>query len=405
MVRYGTWLALGTLILFVWLTFFLRYPDAVEDDIRISFTQPPSHLVAAKSGYIDKVLVNNNDEVKQGQTLLVFKSIANYNHVLHLLDLIQNLPDESDSTLLRFSPDESLELGELQEDFFHFLEKKAQFERRSEQFTEQDDVQTLEGQKRTLEQRIRFYRNREQALNASLEKKKEEQAQKEQLVRDNRIPYREVQKVKAQITELEVDLQKLEELISDKRIEISILNTQISRAERGVSENRETASEDLKEAFIQLRIRVEEWVRYHVIQSPMDGMVQITGNKIGKQQFILAQDEVMVVLPVSNRQLLGRMDLAFNGSGTVREDQEVVIRLKAYPFPEYGAIIGRVAWKSKVPNSNSRIPVQVVFPNGLITTTGHQIDPGEELFGRGKIITNEKRFVDRIVDRTRNIRM
>ena len=87
----------------------------------------------------------------------------------------------------------------------------------------------------------------------------------------------------------------------------------------------------------------------------------------------------------------------------VKEDQEVIVRLESYPFPEYGAVIGQVAWKSRVPDQQNKIPVQVIFPNGLVTTTGRNIDPGEELSGAAEIITNEKRFIDRIVDRTRNM--
>jgi multidrug resistance efflux pump len=404
MVRYGTGIAIGVLALFLWLSFFIKYPDTISGDIRISFTEPPRHLVAAQSGYIDKVLANNGDEVEEGQTLIVFRGgTANYNHVLHLQDLIRNLPNDADSTLLTFNPNEVLELGELQEDFFNFLEKKSQFARRSEQYTTQGDVLSLEEQRRTLQRRVGYYRNNQESIEQRLEEKQRDKEYKEGLVRDNRLPFSEVQKLEDDIKRLETELQKIEELISDKRIEISMLNTQITRAERGVSENRLTASDALKESFIQLRIRVDEWVRNHVIQSPLDGVVQITGDNISRDQFIVAEEEVMVVVPMRNRQLLGRMELEFSGSGTVKEDQEVIVRLKSYPFPEYGAVIGQVAWKSRVPDQKNKIPVQVIFPNGLVTTTGRNIDPGEELSGDAEIITNEKRFIDRIVDRTRNI--
>ncbi len=408
MVRYGTGVAIGVLALFLWLSFFIKYPDTISGDIRISFTEPPRHLVAAQSGYIDKVLVNNGDEVKEGQTLIVFRGggTANYNHILHLQDLIRYLPNDADSTLLMFNPTDALEdpeLGELQEDFFNFLEKKSQFARRSEQYSTQGDVVSLEEQKRILQRQVGYYRNNQEALEQRLEDKRTDKDYKEGLVRENRLPFSEVQKVEDDIKRLETELQKIEELISDKRVEISMLNTQITRAERGVSENRVTASDALKESFIQLRIRVDEWVRNHVIQSPLDGVVQITGDNISRDQFIIAEDEVMVVVPLRNRQLLGRMELEFSGSGTVKEDQEVIVRLESYPFPEYGAVIGQVAWKSRVPDQQNKIPVQVIFPNGLVTTTGRNIDPGEELSGAAEIITNEKRFIDRIVDRTRNM--
>jgi len=398
MVRWGTVLALLVVCIAVSLSFAIRYPDTVGDDIRISFTEPPKHLIAAKSGYIDKILVNNNDEVKEGQTLLVFRSTANYNHVLHLADLIQSLPDESDSTLINFQPIESLDLGELQEDYFQFIEKQSEFRRRYEQYADMDDVASMERQRRTLQNSLSYYRKQRSDLQNRLNARQQERLEKERLVRENRIPYREVQKVETRIEQIRNEIQQTQEIISNKKVEISILSTQISRTERGASENRLSASDALKESFFQLQKRVEEWVQQHVIQAPVEGIVQITGKNISKQQFISRGDEIMVVLPVKNRQLLGRMELKFQGSGAVQEDQEVIVRLEAYPPEEYGAVIGKVAWKSRVPNSKNAIPVQVVFPNGLTTTRGKNIEPGEELSGTASIVTNDKRLIDRIVD-------
>lgn len=405
MVRWGTVLALIVVVIAVALSFVIRYPDSVEKEISISFTEPPKHLIAAKSGYIDKILVNNNDEVKEGQTLLVFRSTANYNHVLHLADLIQALPDETDSTLINFQPLESLDLGELQEDYFQFIEKQSEFRRRYEQYADMDDVESMERQRSTLQNSLSYYRNQRAELQDRLQQRQQERLEKERLVRENRIPYREVQKVETRMEQLRNEIQQTQEIISNKKVEISILSTQISRTERGASENRLSASDALKESFFQLQKRVEEWVQQHVIQAPVEGIVQITGDNISKQQFISRGNEVMVVVPIKNRQLLGRMELDFQGSGAVREDQEVIVRLEAYPHDKYGAVIGKVAWKSKVPDGDNAIPVQVVFPNGLMTTRGKNIEPGEELYGEANIITNDKRLIDRIVDWASTIRL
>ena len=405
MVRWGTLMALIVVLIAVVLSFVIRYPDTVEKEIRISFTEPPKHLIAAKSGYIDKILVNNNEEVKEGQTLLVFRSTANYNHVLHLADLIQALPDERDSTLINFQPQASLDLGELQEDYFQFLEKQSAFRRRYERYADMDDVASMERQRSTLQNSLSYYRRQRSDLQSRLQERQQERSEKERLVRENRIPYREVQKVESRIEQLKNQLQQTQEIISNKKVEISIISTQISRMERGASENRLSASDALKESFFQLQKRVEEWVQQHVVQAPVEGIVQITGDNISKQQFITRGEEVMVVLPVKNRQLLGRMELEFQGSGAVQEDQEVIVRLEAYPPEEYGAVMGKVAWKSRVPDGDNSIPVQVVFPNGLRTTRGKNIEPGEELYGIANIITNDKRLIDRVVDWASAIRL
>jgi len=402
-VSRGTILAAVFLGVLIWLSFWLRYPDTVDGKINISFTEPPRRLIAQQANYVEEVKVSNNQEVRSGQTLLVFRSQADYNHVLQLRDLLEGLSDESDSTLLSFSIPYELELGELQENFFEFQEKQKQYARRSDPIYEQRDISSLQRQINSLSSSISYSRRRQNILSNQIDEAYAEKQSLNNLVRQNRASYSDVQAIDRRIESLQKSLQEVESKIRDHNLEISVLRKQINDIEQGADETQNTASDQLRDSFIKLKIRVEQWIKANVVQAPVNGIVQIVGQNVGEQQFVMEGEELIVILPVGSQQLLGRMKLDLNGSGKVREGQEVLIKLKSYPFQEYGAVVGRVSWKSKVPDKNDKIPVEVLFPRGLTTTTGAVIDPEEELYGSAEIIAEKKRFIERIFDRLQNL--
>ena len=93
------------------------------------------------------------------------------------------------------------------------------------------------------------------------------------------------------------------------------------------------------------------------------------------------------------------MFIPFQRSGKVKVNQKVIVRLESLDYQEYGVLEGRVAWKSLSPRDNGEkveVPIDVVFSKELMTTAGKQVPTDEELFGEARIITEERRFIERI---------
>jgi hypothetical protein len=125
LVRRGTLLALVLFVILAWMSYWIKSPEVVDENIRIAFKNPPYRLIAQQGNYIQKVLVKNNRTVKENEVLIIFRNNADYNEVLSLEDKILSLKKVDDSTLLAFEPSRDLPIGDLQEDLFKFLDSKS----------------------------------------------------------------------------------------------------------------------------------------------------------------------------------------------------------------------------------------------------------------------------------------
>lgn len=401
-IRWGSILALICFVILAWLSFWVRYPDIVEADIRITFKDPPAHLKAAASNYIQTVLVQNNQEVQEGQALLVLRSSADFRHVMHLNDFLVNILNLSDSTLANLELPTGLVLGELQEDLFTFWEKQQQHLTAKDSKYDKMDIRSVQRQISSLERQATFDRKAKEKLAEQITNAQVEERNQQYLVTLKRASSADLTAIQDRISNLQEQLNNKEAAIREKQFVIASLKNRITSLEGGVERSVVNSSAEMRDAFFKLKTRVEAWMKTYMLTAPVDGTVQVVGSKTRSDQFVQQGEDLLVVIPANARQMEGLMNIPFTGSGMVKEGQRVVVRLQSFPFPEYGAVVGEVSWKSKIPKEELGklvVPVEVTFAEGLTTTTGKPIESEQELFGRGRVITAEKRFIQRIFNR------
>lgn len=400
LLRWGTVVAFVAFVLLAWLSYWVEYPDIVREPIRITFKDPPIRFLAQEGNYIDQVLVKDNQQVETNQALMVFRSSANFNHIMFLADKIKNLPNEEDSTLARFGLDTVLILGELQEDLYNFFEKQTAFNQaRSRQFTT-SDISTVQRQINNLESAIAA-RRASQGRNADqVDALQTDLRTAEMQYQLGRVSLGEVTALRNRVLTLQEEQQALDAAIRDRQFEITALKGQIRSIQQGsIASKSETAS-SLMDSFLKLKLRLNAFIKTNILVAPFDGVVQVVGRNMVSGQFVQEGEELLVVLPRGERQLIGEMLIPFEKSGQVRVGQRVIIRVNGYPNAEYGAVNGQVSWKSKVARNVGNeivVPVEVKLPQPLVTHTNKSIYSEEELSGDARIVTAERRFIERIL--------
>lgn len=402
LIRFGTVLAFIFFLLLLGLASIISYPDSQQAAITIAFTDPPRNLVATQSGHIEEIMVYNSKKVEKGELLLVFKDDANYLHMTHLQDLLGEIANDNDSMILNFDPPTDLELGDNQEYFLEFMEKKDNYYRQTTQFTSTGNVSSYRSQIQALRRSNGFLAERKKVIANQIDDAIKRKNILEQKVADLEASQEEVNRVTREIRNLRFELQQTEEKIAENKFSIEVLNNNIKSARQDDDETRLMASDDLKSSFIKLKLRVNQWINKNVIYSPIDGVVEID-EAVSEQQFIPKDSPLMIVIPSESRLLSGKMKLEFQKSGLVQVGQKVIIRLQRYPFQEFGAIEGMVIYKASVPDQDNNIQIEVGFPNDLITTTGYTINAEEALYGEGQIITEEKVLLNRIFRYARSV--
>ena len=81
MIRWGTFLIFGIILLLLFTSWFIRYPDVVTSEIIITTNTPPEKLVAKVNGKIQAILIEDKANVKANTPLAVIENSANYKDV------------------------------------------------------------------------------------------------------------------------------------------------------------------------------------------------------------------------------------------------------------------------------------------------------------------------------------
>jgi len=398
-LRFGTVLFFLVIVLLFWLSYWIQYPDVVEHDIIISFNDPPNKLISPKSGYIDLFNKTNNQAVKKGQFLVSFKSEADYKDVLSLYDELSNIKNIDANNLISLQINENYSVGELQNDLLQFIEMQKQYKQLISGDVSAQNKKDIQKQITALENGIQYSINVRENLATQIENTLIQLKNEEAMVRMDRLSQAELNKTRDKYIALVSNINTTEAEIKDKQFKINNLKSEMTAIKLGGEKGRDLSVLQLKDSFILLKSKITQWVFANLIISPSNGVLQITNNALKPGQYVNKDEPMFIVIPVQSKKMKGIMNIPFTKSGKIEINQQVLVKLKSYPSSNYGILKGRVASISKVglELKNELVSqVMVNFQEELVTTTGYKISTEHELSGSARIITKQKRFIQRL---------
>ena len=398
-LRFGTLIFLIVIVVLIWLSYWIQYPDVVVSEIIVSFNDPPSKLISPKSGYLNKLHAVNNQKVKKGQLLISYNSEANYQDVLSLYEKLLQVKQTNQSSILSLSFSENYSIGELQKYLFQFLDKQNQYSLRVKGISEVTNKSDKQKQISSLENGIEYSTNLRDNLAVQIENTQIQLKNEEAMVKMDKLSQSELNKTRDKLTLLSSNLNATEAEIKDKQFKISNLKSDLVNLSVSSEKGREVALSEMNAAFVQFKSNVSQWISSHLIISPTDGMVQVTNKFLKSGQYVNKDEPLLIIIPPQSNKMKGIMNVPFNESGNIKRNQLVLVRLNSYPSSKFGIIQGKVASSSSIALEEDEklvSPVTVYFENGLVTTTGYKVSTKKELSGMARIITQNKRFIQRL---------
>lgn len=398
-LRFGTLIFLIVIVVLIWLSYWIQYPDVVVSEIIVSFNDPPSKLISPKSGYLNKLHAVNNQKVKKGQLLISYNSEANYLDVLSLYEKLLQVKQTNQSSILSLSFSENYSIGELQKYLFQFLDKQNQYSLRVKGISEVTNKSDKQKQISSLENGIEYSTNLRDNLAVQIENTQIQLRNEEAMVKMDKLSQSELNKTRDKLTVLSSNLNATEAEIKDKQFKISNLKSDLVNLSVSSEKGREVALSEMNAAFVQFKSNVSQWISSHLIISPTDGTVQVTNKFLKSGQYVNKDEPLLIIIPPQLNKMKGIMNVPFNESGNIKRNQLVLVRLNSYPSSKFGIIQGKVASSSSIAlEEDGKLvsPVTVYFENGLVTTTGYKVSTKKELSGMARIITQNKRFIQRL---------
>ncbi|WP_198045002.1 HlyD family efflux transporter periplasmic adaptor subunit [Spirosoma montaniterrae] len=401
-VRWGTTVLFGALLLLLAGAWFIRYPDVIPGNALITTEQPPLKLLARANGRLTSLLVDDNTFVKRGTLLAEIDNTTRLENIpkLHrfITDARRLLADPTYT--LPLLP-EGIALGDAQDDYNHIVKSYREHKRLL--------TDSYHGQQAAmLQQQITDYQQLIDLNERQLVLTEQEYGNAEQKYQTNASLYR--QKVHSRLEFLDMEnnfLQKKKEretfrkvivenrlILADKRRQLSEMSYQLLQKTRSHRDNIELHVRDIENAL-------QVWQYTYVLTAPTDGKL-IYLSQLVKNQPVRIADTLFAVLPASRQPYVGFVTVPAQGAGKVRVGQWVVIKLNDFPYREYGVLRGRVM--KIAPTTTPRTyRLQVSLPNGLVSSYAKTLRFKPEMTGSAEIITDDMRLLERAFHNLRGL--
>ena len=398
LLRWGITLFFFVLVMLLSLSAFIKYPDIVKTQLKITSPNMPKQVVPKITGKLVKLLVNNNDEVKPGQALAYIESTASHDKVLLLLTRLKQMQKQVglnqpiDKSF--FNNADNNELGELQASYQSFSQAYLTYKSSVEdgfllkkRTYLQKDVSALSQQasqlqsERALQQRDFKLAEEEYSMHKKLEQQKVETPAE---LRQQESKYLSR---KAPMLQTDAALINASTNSLAKQKEIMELDNQVQEEKAKFSQ-----------ALNSLISQAEDWRTKYVLSASQAGRVTYAGI-IQENQVVSVGQDVFYV-NAGNEQFFGEMSIPQDNLGKVKEGQEVLIKLKSYPFEEYGMLRGRISYLSDVPYRDSIFISKVTFRSKMSSDLKKPVHLKQGMMADAEIITQDATILQRL---TRNV--
>lgn len=394
LLRWGITVFFCILVLIVGLSALIKYPDIIKSELKIESPNSPKPVISKISGKLVKLLVKENETVNGGQALAYLESTANHNKVLNLLinlkELQKQMLQNKTAGNIFFNQTDNLQFGELQSAYQVFFQEYLSYKSSVENgfnikkrtYLQKDLVsltkqqQQLNAQK-TIEQKDLALANDEYEMHKKLTQQKVETSAE---MRQEESKYLAK---KAPLIQTESALISANSNYSAKEKEILELDNQLI----------EERSKFLQ-ALNSLISEAEDWKSRYVLTASQKGKLSYSGI-VQENQVLAIGQEVFYVNP-GNEAFFGEMAIPQNSMGKVREGQEVLIKLKSYPFEEYGMLRGKIEYIADVPYKDSVFISKVDLKVRNTSDMRRPIHLKQGMMADAEIVTQDATILQRI---------
>lgn len=402
-LRWGITAVFIAVVLFMALAWLVRYPDVITARAVVVTENPPVRVFARSSGKISRLMAADKQSVEAGAVIAVLENPAKLEDIWQLDELARRLGDITEpESLLEIQLPEGLNLGELQSAYAAYQQAVHDFQFFERQQGAFARIASLKRQIRYLDGLNGSLKQQEGALIREVEIARSSFGRNQELLRSGAISQLELEQSEANYLQYRRQLESLQAQVLNNKLQIEQLQAQIIALRQGRAEAGMEKWLATRELLARLKGDLELWKQTYLIASPIGGSLSLT-RIWGPQQFVQANEEVAVVVPGAGAgKIVGKAFLPAFNSGKVKPGLRAQIRLDGYPYQEFGVLTGQVKSIALVPDQDSYL-LEIALPDSLVTTYGRPIPFAQELPGQARIITEDRRILERVFDQIANL--
>lgn len=402
MIRWGTVLVFGIIVMLFFVSWFVKYPDVITSPVIITTNIPPEKVVAKTSGRIQAILVADKSRVVTSTPLAIIENPANYRDVFLLKSILDTLDINSNKNIFPFKLLKNKQFGDVESAFSAFQKDYMANELNRDLHPFQTENRAISSENIQIKDRLNLLQQQKEINEAELAIQKTNVDRFETLFDKGIVSAHDFENKKLGYLQAQKTYRSLLANISQLKSAL-ITNTRNSEGTRinGTKEGVVLGGNKVQ-SFYQLKKVIKEWELAYVLRSSIEGQLSFlqiwTAN-----QTIAAGENVFSIIPALGKGYVGKVKAAAQNSGKIQIGQLVNIRLANFPYREFGILKGKVSNISLMPDKDGNLLLDVSLPENLKTNYDKVIPFQQEMIGSAEIITEDLRLLERILYQFRDI--
>lgn len=391
-LRRGITVIFLVLLSIVLMSAFIQYPDVVKTGLKINSLNAPKAVFVKQTGKIVTLLVKEGTLVKQNDPLAFMESTANHRDVIRLHDGLTKIATGLEQGLVAKNlVPTGLNLGELQSSYQSFYQQYLQY------------VSTQDGgyyisRKKYLQKDLQEIEKLKKQLQAQQQLQEKEYAN----IQQEYEAYKKLHQ-KGVVSNSEFKQQENKYLSGQYPLQQTATaflnnNTALTAKQKEVLDLEHTVQEE-KAKFIQalssMITQTDAWLNLYVLRAPVSGRAGYAGI-VQENQTVNANQELFVINP-ANTDFFGELQIPQYNMGKVKNGQRTLVKMRSFPFEQYGLIRGRINYISDVAFKDSVFIAKVSFEKFENKDPAHKIVLKNGMQADAEIVTEESSLLQRFV--------
>jgi multidrug efflux pump subunit AcrA (membrane-fusion protein) len=395
-VRNGIVLFLAIIGMMLATTFFISYPDVVNANAIFTSINAPKEVKARAEGKLVKLSVAEGEMVKENDIIGYVESRAAHEEVIALSKMINELQTSIDKSELKCLPQGYKNLGEIQQAYQVFMQSHTTYQ----QYLSSGFYKK---KKNMLQEDLNYL----QRLHSNLEEQKNMQQEDLGLASKTFDANKKLSEEKV-IADFEFRNEKsklISKAMGVPQINASLINNESSKHEKEKEiaqlENDIAQQKGIfAQAINTLKAQIDDWKNRFLLTAPLQGKVSFA--EFLQENTQLRSNQTICFINPENTSYYARVFIPQNNFGKIKVGEEVLLKLNAYPYREFGIIKAKLDFVSSIP-TDSGFVAKVILPNGLITNYKKQLTYTEGLSASAEIITVDQKLSDRLFNELKSV--
>ena len=394
MLRYGNALFLILIVLLLFISWWVKYPDIIVSQGIITTQVPPQKEYSKINSMIQHLLVVNDQEVETGELLAVLQNAANYKDVLWLEQLLDTV--SYDKKYFQFPLDSLpiLFLGDLEAPFAAFENAYMQYQLNKELQPFDNDAIANRSTRMQLQVQLRNTLSRKRIQKTELDFKKKELDRSKALFEKGVVSAQEYELKQLEYAQNRRAYQSVDASISQLRNQLSNTSSSLEGIKINRTKEELQLYKSLIQSFTQLKKAVRNYEQLYILRATLKGRLSFTQNWSENQQ-VVQGDLLFTVFPKEYQSYIAVLKTPVWNSGKLKVGQKTYLKLQNFPEAEFGVVEGKVSSISQVPDKNGFYYVQVALSDSLITSYQNEIKLYQETKVVAETVTEDSRLLER----------